>query len=172
LANGYFDSGSGSNFDTQTLTVPINTNLSVVATPSVGSTFAGWSTTQSIVNPLTTNTTFSHVAEYDITYYAVMNKIGVLSRSFCYYSNGSTIDNACMDCTTIVNVYFSSVSYANNSLENITWYSNEGLTIMVPNGLYKINDGSNINSLTIYTLTSGDASVLGICNSEPLTCCT
>lgn len=171
LADGSFDSGSGPNFTTETLTVSIGTNLSVTAEASIGSTFVGWSTTQSILNPLTTNTTFSHTANYNITYYAVMNKTGVIVRSFCYYSSGSTIDNACLDCSVTTNVYFNSTSYYSNSLENITWYSNEGLTITVPDGLYKINDNSNITSLTIYSLTGGDATVLGVCGSDPLTCC-
>jgi hypothetical protein len=172
LANGYFDSGGGSNFDTQTITTNIGTSLSVEATPSAGSSFAGWSTTQSIVNPLTTNTTFSHIADYDITYYAVMNKTDVVSISFCYYDVGTTINDVCLDCELTVNVYFDSVSYYSNSIENIIWYSDVNLTTTVPNGLYKINNNNlNAGLSTVYGLTLGDATVVGCCNCEPFTCC-
>ncbi len=171
LAGGYFNSGSGNITTTQTLTVNVGSNLSVTATANVGSTFVGWSTTQGIDNVITTSNVFNHVANYNVTYYAVMNKTTVVSRSFCYFVSGSTEDFACLDCSTTSIVYFNYASYYSNPLQSITWYANEGLTITAPNGLYKINDNSNIPSLTIYSLTGGVPTILGVCDSDSLPCC-
>lgn len=170
LASGYIDDGVN-NFTKETKLVAVGTNLTVTANPTNGSTFVGWSTTQSVENPLTTNSVFSHVAEYDITYYAVVDKDGVVSREFCSYPEGSTIVDACLDCSQTSTVYFDSASYYANSVSDITWYANEVLTQTIPNGLYKITTNSKIPSLTVYSLTNGIPTVLGVCNSEPLTCC-
>jgi hypothetical protein len=170
LATGYIDDGMDT-FQTKTKVVPIGDNLTVSGYTTNSSIFVGWSTTESIFNPITTNNEFSHIAEYDITYYAVIDKTGVVSRSFCYFVSGSTIDDACLDCSETSTVYFDSDDYYTNSIENITWYNDEGLTQTVPNGLYKINTDSSITALTIYSLTNGVATVLGVCGSDPLTCC-
>ena len=170
LATGYINDGI-EDFQTKTIIVPIGTPLTVTAYPTNGSIFVGWSTTGSIFNVLTSNPTFNHTAEYDITYYAVIDKTGVVARSFCFYPVGSNIDDACLDCPVISTVFFDSVSYYSNSIENISWWYDELLSVPTPDGLYKLNTDSPITSLTIYTLTNGAAAVLGICDSDPLTCC-
>jgi hypothetical protein len=170
LATGFIDDNVET-FQTKTIIVPIGTNLFVTANATNGSSFIGWSTNQSIFNVLTSNPILVHIAEYDITYYAVIDKTGVVARSFCYFVSGSTIDDACLDCSETSTVYFDSDDYYTNSIENITWYNDEGLTQTVPNGLYKINTDSSITALTIYSLTNGVATVLGVCGSDPLTCC-
>ena len=171
LATGYIDDDSEGTFQTKTIIVPIGTNLTVTAYTTNNSFFVGWSTSESIFNVLTSNTIFNHIAEYDITYYAVIDKIGVVALPFCFYPVGSDINDACIDCSVISTVYFDSDSYYSNSIENITWWYDESLTVPIPDGLYKLNTDSPIVSLTIYSLTNGNATVLGVCNSDPLTCC-
>jgi hypothetical protein len=171
LASGYIDDGSGVNFYTKTKTVTIGTNLSATATATNNSTFIGWGFSSDINDILTNNTTITHIAEYDVTYYAIVNKEGVVSKEFCYFADGSTKDDACIGCENIVNVFFNENDLKNNGIGNITWYLNESLTTTIANGLYKLNVGPSIESLAIYSLTNGNPTMIGVCDSDPLTCC-
>ncbi len=107
--------------------------------------------------------------DYDMTYYAIVDKVGVISKEFCYFPVGSDKNDACVGCENTVIVYFNEVDYNTNGIDNVTWYFDVALTTPTSDGLYKLNEPW-INESVIYSLTSGIPTSLGVCGSDPITC--
>jgi hypothetical protein len=169
LATGYIDDNSGVNFSSKTKTVAIGTNLIATANATNNSNFIGWGVAPGTNSIITNNSILTHIAEYDMTYYAVINKQGVTSKQFCYFVDGAAKDDACVGCENVVEVFFNETDLQNNGIENTTWYFNQSLTTPTPDGLYKLNQ-SWINEPVIYSLNNGIATSLGVCGSDPITC--
>lgn len=169
LASGYIDDNSGTNFTTKTKSVAIGSSLIATANATNSSNFIGWGVAPGINSIITNNPIFTHTAEYDITYYAIIDKEGVASKEFCYFEDGAVKDDACIGCENVVDVYFDETDLQTNGLENTTWYFDESLTTPTPDGLYKLNQ-SWINEPVIYSLSNGIATSLGVCGSDPITC--
>jgi hypothetical protein len=104
-----------------------------------------------------------------MTYYAVVDKEGVISKEFCYYPDGASKEDACVGCENTITVYFNENDYYNNGINDITWYFDILLTIPTSDGLYKLNEPW-ITESVIYSLTSGIPTSLGVCGSDPITC--
>jgi hypothetical protein len=169
LATGYISDNSGVNFSSKTKTVAIGTNLIATANATNNSNFIGWGVAPGTNSIITNNSILTHIAEYDMTYYAVINKQGVTSKQFCYFVDGAAKDDACVGCENVVEVFFNETDLQNNGIENTTWYFNQSLTTPTPDGLYKLNQ-SWINEPVIYSLNNGIATSLGVCGSDPITC--
>jgi hypothetical protein len=169
FASGAINDGTGVDFYVKTKTVTKGTNLSVSAYPTNSSTFIGWGTSTGLNSLITTGDTLTHIAQYDITYYAIVNKVGVISKEFCYYPSGADKDDACVGCETTITVYFDEIEYNNNGINNVIWYFDQSLVTPTPDGLYKLNEPW-INESVIYSLTNGVPTSLGVCGSDPITC--
>lgn len=169
FATGLIDDGSGVDFYTKTKSVIKGTNLSVTAYPTNSSTYIGWGVAPGLNNIITVDDTLTHTADYDMTYYAIVDKVGVISKEFCYFPVGSDKNDACVGCENTVIVYFNEVDYNANGIDNVTWYFDVVLTTPTSDGLYKLNEPW-INESVIYSLTSGIPTSLGVCGSDPITC--
>jgi hypothetical protein len=167
------------------LTVYSNTGTTVyvsVVTQS-DTIFEGWSTSPSVLDIVSTGSTYGHTVEdYNFTIYALISTGDAVSQDFCYYSTLTGQNDRCAtdSCTDIRTIFFSRDSLATSSLDEVIWYSNVSLTSYASNGYYKpINEvvgdrGQVINVIdgTNYLITgsSGNAHVHSTCANGYIYC--
>lgn len=166
-----------------TITQDAGTYYEAEGFPTSGTTFAGWSfsypRTRGGIARLhftETNPAYNHLFKTNITVYGVFIKDGPITGTYCYYptTSGYTANDSdrayyCSSCENEVTVYFNKAEYLANGAEGSTWYSDEALTTVVPNGYYKIYS-TDIIGLTLYQLVEGVATPDGICDGTLITC--
>jgi hypothetical protein len=160
-ATGYVTDGTT---NTQTLrkTITNSASITITGVTTNGTSFLGWSNVKGEGNLIQTNPILTHNPTNDTTYYAIIKKAAPISKDFCYYPNGSDLNDICLACLTTRKVYYNATDYANNGFESITWYQDENLTIPADNGFYKESE-TNVVTPIIYQLTSGTSTNYGLC---------
>lgn len=166
-ASGYILNG-GIGSDNYLISGTENTNLSITGVTTNGSEIIGWSDDQYGNNILFTGATFNIPLSCGKTYYFVISQNVVLSKTFCYYPPSTILDEICAKCNETVTVFFDKSEVDINGIDNVTWYSDFGLTIIAQTGYYKFNEVSNGG---IYTISDGAVIEKGFCDPNLLYCC-
>jgi hypothetical protein len=160
-ATGYVTDGT-TNAQTLRKTITNNASITITGVTTNGTSFLGWSSVKGEGNLIQTNPIFTHNPTNNTTYYAIIKKASPISKDFCYYPNGSDLNDICLACLTTRKVYYNATDYVNDGFESIDWYQDENLTIPADNGFYKESD-TNVVTPIIYQLTSGSPTKYGLC---------
>jgi len=157
------------------------TSLSITGVTTNGSEVIGWSEDAYGNNILTTGTTFNPLLGCGKTYYFVIRQNAVANKTLCYYPPSTVLDEICASCNESVTVYFDQSNMVASGFENVTWYSDFGLTTKTPDGFYKLSTvtinfmgsiiTSTLDSPPIYTIVNGLVTEKGFCDPNLLYCC-
>lgn len=157
------------------------TVLNITGVTTNGSEIIGWSEDAYGNSLLATGSTFNVSLSCGKIYYFVIRQNTVAKKTFCYYPSSTILDEICATCNESVTVYFDQSNMEASGFENITWYSDFGLTTKTPDGFYKLSTitinfmGSIITStLTtppIYTIINGLVTQKGFCDPNLIYCC-
>lgn len=179
-ASGYINN-AGVGQETYLISGIEGTNLTVTGVTTNGSEIIGWSEDAYGNNILTTGATFNIPLSCGKTYYFVITQNMVDTKTFCYYPPSTILDEICATCNESVTVYFDYSDMVANGFENVTWYSDFGLTTKVTDGFYKlttvtinfmgISITTKLESPPIYTIVDGLVSEKGFCDPNLLYCC-
>lgn len=173
-ATGYIQNGTGTNPQMYIITGTENAPVSVIGITTNGSEIVGWSDDKYGTNILWTGSTFNTTISCGKTYYFVITQNGVVSKKFCYYSPSTILDEICSKCNETVTVYFNKSQVDINGIDNITWYSDFGLTQVAETGYYKLIGTNSYNNVTnggVYTISDGSVIEKGFCDPNLLYCC-
>ena len=179
-ASGYIGN-SGVNSEIYLISGTENTLLHITGVTTNGSEIIGWSEDPFGNNILATGATFNIPLGCGKTYYFIITQNQVISKTFCYYPSSTILDEICATCNERVTVYFDKSLAAVSGFENVTWYSDFGLTTLVNDGFYKLTTvtinffGSVITTTLekppIYTIVNGLMTAKGFCDPNLLYCC-
>ena len=161
---------------------PYNSTYTVTGTTTNSTTFLGWSLYKpnryNYVNfdKLTSLNIYQHTfLTNNVKIYGWFLKDGPVTMEFCFYSTPSgyvanEVDKEfyCTTCNVLSTVYFNKTNYETNGIEGVTWYQNEGLSSVVNDGYYKINEGNNS---ILYKLTNGTPTPSGLCGNKSQLIC-
>jgi len=179
-ASGYI-ANAGIGQETYLVSGNEDTILNVTGVTTNGSEVIGWSEDAYGNNLLTTGSTFNIPLSCGKTYYFVIKQNAVATKTLCYYPPSTILDEICATCNESVTVYYDQSDMVANGFENVTWYSDFGLTTKTPDGFYKLTTvtinfmGSIITSTLIsppiYTIVNGLVTEKGFCDPNLLYCC-
>jgi hypothetical protein len=139
--------------------------------------FKGWSYDLETIESTSPN--FGHpVGDDPEIVYAMLGLGSVVSQDFCYYGTNVGQTTRCNSCTDIRTIYFDSASYynPNNTLSDLTWYSNNTTSSYADNGYYipvYTPTGDNRQQGGINYLTTGSNGIVhtvGNCSGTDIYC--